>query len=240
MKDFDATYVTAIGNEESFGENKSEIEPREAALWMAVQHREKKALDIWAREIASAGTGMAPGLCQLVGGRPKPSPCLKLFSFLYPKANLPALIQLNEDTFEYLCQIPDQISAQSQAKKEHLKINLKSGANTYKLGDLAYARSGDKGDSCNIGVIARQERFLPYIKHLLTEQVVHDYFKHFIDDGGKVTRFDVPGIHAVNFLLEKSLGGGGIASLRPDPLGKSFAQMLLSIELKNCPEMSEM
>ena len=75
--------------------------PREAALWMSVQHKDKNALNLWAREIASAGTGMAPGLCQLVGGRPKVSPCLKLFSFLFPKTSLPATIQLNEDQITY-------------------------------------------------------------------------------------------------------------------------------------------
>lgn len=72
--------------------------PREAVVWMSVQHRDKKALDIWAREIASAGTGMAPGLCGMVGGRPKATPCLKLFSFLYPKENLPALVKVGEDS----------------------------------------------------------------------------------------------------------------------------------------------
>ena len=75
--------------------------PREVAMWMSVKHKEKKALDIWAREIASAGTGMAPGLSALVGGRPKPSPCLKLFSFLYPKSMLPATIQLDDQQIEY-------------------------------------------------------------------------------------------------------------------------------------------
>jgi len=65
---------------------------------------------------------------------------------------------------------------------------------------------------------------------------VADFFEHYLDkDKGKVRRFDVPGIHAVNFLLEHSLGGGGIASLRPDPLGKSYAQMLLSFPLDKMP-----
>ena len=55
MGDFDATYITNIGNEESFGEAARMIQPRESTLWMAVQHQDKKALDIWSREIASAG-----------------------------------------------------------------------------------------------------------------------------------------------------------------------------------------
>ena len=120
-------------------------------------------------------------------------------------------------------------------------IEVLTGTMSYTLGDLAYARSGDKGDSCNIGVIARDPKYLPYIKKYVTTEAVHSYFEHFIDSNeGKVTRFDLPGINAVNFLLEKSLGGGGIASLRPDPLGKSFAQMLLDMELKNMPDLKDL
>ena len=120
-------------------------------------------------------------------------------------------------------------------------IGVLTGTMSYTLGDIAYARSGDKGDSCNIGVIARDPKYLPYIKKYVTTEAVHSYFEHFIDSNeGKVTRFDLPGINAVNFLLEKSLGGGGIASLRPDPLGKSFAQMLLDMELKNMPDLKDL
>ena len=120
-------------------------------------------------------------------------------------------------------------------------IEVLTGTMNYTLGDIAYARSGDKGDSCNIGVIARDPKYLPYIKKYVTTEAVHNYFEHFIDSNeGKVTRFDLPGINAVNFLLEKSLGGGGIASLRPDPLGKSFAQMLLDMELKNMPDLKDL
>ena len=100
---------------------------------------------------------------------------------------------------------------------------MKSGIFHFTLEDLAYARSGDKGDSCNIGVIARHPAYLPYIRQQLTEERVAEFFAHHLE--GKVHRFDVPGIHGVNFLLENSLGGGGIASLRPDPLGKSYAQV---------------
>ena len=88
-------------------------------MWMSVKHKEKKALDIWAREIASAGTGMAPGLSALVGGRPKPSPCLKLFSFLYPKSMLPATIQLDDQQIEYLwCEIFGFFSYRSLKMRE--------------------------------------------------------------------------------------------------------------------------
>src|SRR5262249_13449157 len=90
---------------------------------------------------------------------------------------------------------------------------------------LAYARSGDKGDSASIGVIARRPEFLPIIRATLTEAAVAGWFSHLCR--GTVTRYDVPGIHAVNFVLSQALGGGGVESLRIDPQGKGFAQMLL-------------
>jgi hypothetical protein len=96
---------------------------------------------------------------------------------------------------------------------------------TVPLADLAWARSGDKGDSANIGVIARKPDYLPYIRAALSERAVADYFGHLV--AGPVTRYEVPGIDALNFLLERALGGGGIASLRNDPQGKAYGQILL-------------
>lgn len=94
---------------------------------------------------------------------------------------------------------------------------------------LAYARSGDKGDSANIGVIARKPAFVPVLRAGLTEDVVAGYFAHVLD--GPVRRYELPGIHAFNFMLHDALGGGGVASLRMDPQAKAFAQMLLDIEI---------
>jgi hypothetical protein len=98
-----------------------------------------------------------------------------------------------------------------------------------RLVDLAWGRSGDKGDIANIGILARKPDYLPYIRSTLTETVVKDYFAHLCK--GPVERFDLPGTNALNFLLHESLGGGGIASVRIDPQGKGFAQMLLDIEI---------
>jgi hypothetical protein len=94
---------------------------------------------------------------------------------------------------------------------------------------LAWARSGDKGNNSNIGVIARKPEYLPIVGAALTEAAVADYFAHHLQSGRSepVERFDVPGIRAINFVLHDVLGGGGIASLRNDPQGKGFAQMLL-------------
>ena len=102
MTDFDRTNITILGAEDTFGANANPaLNSREAVIWMSVQHRDKKAIDLWSREIASSGTGMAPGLCAMVGGRPKATPCLKLFSFLYPKGELPATVELQGRSEQY-------------------------------------------------------------------------------------------------------------------------------------------
>ena len=94
---------------------------------------------------------------------------------------------------------------------------------------LAFARSGDKGDHANIGVIARKSEFLPFIQSALTSKTVSQYFGHVLH--GDVICWDVPGINGINFLLKNSLGGGGMASLNIDPQGKSYAQQLLDHEV---------
>ncbi|KZL02992.1 hypothetical protein PsW74_00821 [Pseudovibrio sp. W74] len=91
---------------------------------------------------------------------------------------------------------------------------------------LAYARSGDKGDKANIGVIARKAEWLPWIAAALSEEAVARTFAHF--NPGKVARFYLPGCHALNFLIDDVLGGGGIASLRLDPQAKAYSQILLT------------
>ena len=94
---------------------------------------------------------------------------------------------------------------------------------------LAYARSGDKGDHANIGIIARRSEYLPFIQNALTEKTVALYFEHVLN--GKVKSWDVPGISGLNFLLKNSLGGGGMSSLNIDPQGKSYAQQILEYEI---------
>jgi hypothetical protein len=93
---------------------------------------------------------------------------------------------------------------------------------------LAVARSGDKGNHSNIGVMARKPEYLAWIAAALTEGAVAEWMQHTLDaQTGKVSRWYLPGSHSLNFLLENALGGGGVASLRIDPQGKAFAQQLL-------------
>ena len=98
------------------------------------------------------------------------------------------------------------------------------------LRQLTWGRSGDKGDTANIGVIARRLEFVPIISAALTPQAVRAWLAHLVE--GEVERFDWPGINGWNFVLRHALGGGGVASLRYDPQGKSYAQILMEFPVR--------
>lgn len=156
---------------------------RDAVLWMAVHHSERKALEIFAKEIASAGTGMAPGLTTVISGRPKPAPLLHFFSYLFPKEKLVVKIQTSDGHEEsWVDPGNDKFTGLEDLEKigtaESTTATVPSGTYSYKLSDLAWLRSGDKGDTCNIGVIARNPDWFPYISTRLGGSEVIDYFKH--------------------------------------------------------------
>ena len=186
---------------------------------------------------------MAPGLCAFVGGRPKVSPVLKLFSFLHDKSEVPASIQFlkQSEVIEHShCQLHEETAAEAQQQQPLNTDETQCGENACILEDLAYARSGDKGNSANIGVVARHPDFVPYIRKHVTSDVVHDYFSCLFEesatDEAAVTRYELEGIDGFNFYLRDCLGGGGVASLRTDPQGKAFGQMLLDLKVEGLPD----
>src|SRR4029077_2756023 len=93
-----------------------------------------------------------------------------------------------------------------------------------------YGRSGDKGDTANIGVLARRPEFIPLLAQQLAPEVVRAYLAHLVE--GEVERYDWPGLGGWNFVLRRALAGGGIASLRYDPQGKSYAQILMDLPVR--------
>ncbi|MFU8861601.1 MAG: hypothetical protein ACNA8K_14380 [Cyclonatronaceae bacterium] len=98
-----------------------------------------------------------------------------------------------------------------------------------KLIEIAHGRSGDKGNASNVGIIARHPDVYPFLVDKLTTDVVKEHMKHICK--GKVERFELPNIGALNFLLHESLGGGGTVSLKLDAQGKTHAAMLLRMEI---------
>ncbi|XP_034020027.1 uncharacterized protein lratb.1 isoform X2 [Thalassophryne amazonica] len=245
LEDFSSLNIQILGAEDTYGASARNKSSREAVIWLAVKHKQKKALEVFTREIAPAGTGMAPGLTGIVGGRPKVSPVLKPFFFFHPKSELKVDIHIDGELVESLTEAgpeTDEQEAPPTLTEDLPDTDLPSGRHRYRLEELAYTRSGDKGDTANIGVIARHPLFFPYLKKYLTSSVVEDYFAHLIQPGVKnaVTRYSLPGIHGLNFVLQSSLGGGGVASLRSDPQGKAYGQMLLDLEFEELPDLKSL
>ncbi len=98
-----------------------------------------------------------------------------------------------------------------------------------RLLDLCHARSGDKGDTANIGLIARKPEYFPLIVREITAERVRNHFAGIVR--GSVERYELPNLGALNFVLHEALGGGGTLSLRNDAQGKTLAAALLRMEL---------
>ena len=171
---------------------------------------------------------MTPGVINYLGGRPKIPPSIKLFSFLIDKTFLN--IDIITSTKRKRVNI-DEGGSMFQSSLDQADISIQGKyAKEVPLISLAYARSGDKGDHANIGIIARKKEYLNHISASLSEETVKNLFQHFCK--GKVLKWHVPGINGINFLLKNSLNGGGMSSLRIDPQGKSYAQQLLEFPIK--------
>jgi hypothetical protein len=99
---------------------------------------------------------------------------------------------------------------------------------------LAHARSGDKGDTANVGVIALKDEYYPILVREVTAEKVREHFGEMVK--GKVERYELPNLKALNFLLHGSLGGGGTLSLMTDAQGKTFSTALLRLEVEITPE----
>lgn len=229
---FSEKSVEILGIESTYGTHAQALNSREVVVKIAVKHMFKEACMFFASEIAQASTGMAPALAGIVGGRPKAFPVIKLFSFLIDKNQVN--VEIDFEGKRYPVEIPQGVSTEQLP-------NLKAGENAIYQGDeievplieIAHARSGDKGNHSNIGVIARKAEYLPWIRAALTEEAVASYMQHVLDaEKGRVIRYELPGLNALNFMLENALGGGGVASLRIDPQGKAFAQQLLDMPVK--------
>jgi hypothetical protein len=102
---------------------------------------------------------------------------------------------------------------------------------------LAHGRSGDKGDTANIGLIALQDEFYPALVREVTAERVKAHFTDICK--GEVERFELPNLCALNFLLHESLGGGGTLSLMTDAQGKTFSTALLRMEIGISDEEAE-
>ncbi len=227
LPDFTHTAIALLGAETLYGPHARTGQVREVWLRVVVDHPMKAALEIFAREVAPAGTSWSPGTTGPGAGRPSPSPLIKPFAFLLDKAAVPVTVRLGDavitvpvadgGTASEAPALPDPAPWLEPDEPQVLVPLVK----------LAWARSGDKGNIANIGLIARRPEWLPLLWARITPEVVGRYFAHLVH--GRVERFHLPGIAAMNLLMHEALDGGGPASRRMDPLGKGIGQMLLDL-----------
>lgn len=220
-----------LGTEQSsFGPNATTTPPREVVLRIAVKHSDRKALGIFAREVAPFATNGPPGVSGSGVGRSTIQPVLRLYSFLLPKENCQPIVRLPDHTS---LEVPFNIVGNAPVSAGKSPVvppgvsELPAGANT--LSTIAVGRSGDKGNTCNIVLIARDPSNLPLLWSKVTPEWIRAHLGHLVQ--GAIERHALPGIGAMNIVLFDALGGGGMASLRNDPLGKGLAHILLEAPL---------
>lgn len=233
--------VEVLGAETHFGAAGVDRGGREVDVKIAVKHPNAAGIGVFLKEMIGLALTAPPGLCGFAGARPKPTPVVRLFSFLIAKDRVPVSVTLDGQHVAVTAgEVASPAAPASQTRERaegHEPPPVPAGDGDDDGGEgidvplewLAFARSGDKGDKANVGVIARKIEFLPYIAAELTADRVAAVFAHFLEasQARPVERFYLPGTAALNFLLHRVLGGGGTASLRADPQGKCYAQVLL-------------
>lgn len=232
LADFSTVHVEVLGAEASYGAASRARDAREVVLRLSVEHADAKALGLFAREVGSSGLSFAQGTAGLIGGRPKPSPVVRLYSFFIDKTRLaPITVQIG-DAAPFAVVIP---SGSGVAADTGAARSTPPSAAPIAAGDrvevplmrVAHARSGDKGDSSNIAIFCRQPHYVDHLRSILTPERIAAHFAGTV--AGRVRRFEAPGLNAFNFLLEEALGGGGMASNRIDPQGKAYGQRALEM-----------
>lgn len=201
---------------------------QEVQLKAAVHHEKPGPVGLFLKELTGAALAAPPGLCGFTGsGRPKPSPVLALFSSLIPSQEINIRVTVEGDDIGF---------AQSAPAVQNPVVNTYSrpaavivNADTkLPLEHLAWARSGDKGNFANIGIIARHPDLLPYVWAALDDPTIRQAIPF---AKGPIERFYLPGMAAMNLVLKDALGGGGVASLLNDAQGKAYAQRLLCVDI---------
>lgn len=203
---------------------------REIVIRILAKHEDQRALRILSQEISSMVTGSAPGITVFVNGRPRSGPNLATASVLVERSKVkPMLVIGDEDTPIPLpfrsdgCQPVEPSKAMSRVCKADMTSNhelthslIDGGCNKVRLIDVAIGRSGDKGDSANVAFIARHPVYYSTLLEQVTPKVIHLALAHVMGEGSTITRYEMPGVSAVNFVITECLGGGGLSSLSLD------------------------
>lgn len=239
-EDFSKHACTVIGAEDGYGPHARTNNCREAIARLAVTHASKDALDIFSRESRAPGVSFAPGTTSgsalTLNGRPVVEPRHRLFTCVIEKSELPAPTVVMGGQSHGA-----PVKTSGATPRRYVEVGTAAlstapqavGGLQLPLIAIAHGRSGDKGDTSNVAVIARTSASFEHLRRVVTTDSVRNYLGHLVK--GSITRYEVPGLHALNFVMDKALDGGGPSSLRTDPMGKGMAQMLLEMPVPAPP-----
>src|SRR5262245_56192059 len=228
--EFTACHVELVGQSSCWGPLAPASEPPEVLLRLSVRDPDKEKIERFSKLVPAVILSGPPGVA-VTGGRPQAQEVVAYWPALVPRDRVkPRLVERDgERALEWPTPI---VTAQRPARLPADKFPSAHGPRAtvrVPLARLAHGRSGDKGDTCNIGLIARAPEIYPWLKRTLTAAVVKRRFHGICR--GKVERHEVPNLGALNFLLHESLGGGGTVSLRLDAQGKTLSHALLAMEV---------
>ena len=229
--EFAETLTELVGHSACWGPLAPPVDPPEVLLRLSVRDADRSKIERFSKMVPAVILSGPPGVA-VTGGRPQAQEVVAYWPALVPRERVkPRLVTRDgEKTLEWPTPL---VAARAplamprttwpRAKGSARKVRLP-------LARLAHARSGDKGDTCNIGVIARAPEIYPWLRQTLTATRVKRHFKGICRGG--VERYEVANLWALNFLLHESLGGGGTVSLRLDAQGKTLSHALMAMEVQ--------
>jgi hypothetical protein len=220
------TSVEVVGSGQIMG-RKADPAATEAVVKIGACSDDRGALEIFSAEFASMSL-VAQGMTGVFAGRPRIAPAIAVYHLLAPKGTVPVRVRLDDEVFEVAITPGSPAALTSTPPLPEDTAGPPSGTVEVPLLAIACGRSGDKGNLANIGLIARRPEFEPVLRDQVTAARVRELFVHL--SPATVTRWSLPGLHAINIVLGEVLGGtGGTSTLRYDPQGKSYAAMLLTL-----------
>lgn len=205
-----------------------EHEPSEVILQVAARDTDRKKLaDDFAPQLVPKVLSSIPGITYLADqGRPRPSEVVGYWPALISRDRVNVDVIVGDENVRVDCASPQGVSQPFSPVGVNVSAPASGELVQCKLIDLCLSRSGDKGDTCNVGLIARSDEIYTWMVSTITPEFVKERFGGICH--GSVERSELPNLRAVNFLLHESLGGGGTLSLLLDPQGKTYAQYLLA------------
>lgn len=227
--DFSRVHVELLGTEYCFGAQGRHRGSREVLCRIVVEHPDRAGAEIFAREQIMAIMAMSVGTT--IGQGSLVLPVQKLFSFLLDKREVTPVLTIDGHSEAIVTPDSERRNPAPIVRPAEPETPVfEGGSAKLPLIALAWARSGDKGNLFNTGVIARRPDYLPWIHAALTPDAVSRWYAHVTENGERprVERFQLPGLHALNLVVHDSLGGGITSSPRLDSVAKGMAQQLLS------------